>query len=416
MEKYCESLQNAFFERVLEAFRRGLRSEPAADDEEAMKRIVDLVFQDEAAAGYSVQELDGLIRKLFCKTRCRLGILQPLMEDPSVTEIMVNGPQHIFIERDGRMERWPMAFDSQEELEDIMRNIAAQVHREINEMQPIVDARLEDGSRVNGVYRNVAVNGPILTIRKFSENFLTLKSLIGSGTVTEAGAQLLACLVECGYNIFVSGGTSSGKTTFLNALSEYIPAGERVIVIEDSSELKLTGVENIVHLECRNSNAAGKGQITMSQLLKSSLRMRPDRIIVGEVRGSEVLDMLQALNTGHSGMSTGHGNSVEGMLRRLETMYMMAMPLHIEAVRAQIAEALDIMVHVEKLEGGRRRVVEITEIEGFEHGKFQLNPLLKRQDGGMLSPTGNLLKRNRKVIWKGEQYVQKLRNLGFLPA
>lgn len=416
MEDFTQTTEGGFFERVLEAFRRGLREEPAANDEDAMLRIVDLVFRDEAAARYSVQELDSMIRKLFYKTRCRLGILQPLMEDPSVTEIMVNGPQDIFIERGGRLERCPMTFDSLEELEDIMRNIAAQVHREINEMQPIVDARLEDGSRVNGVYRNVAVNGPILTIRKFSENFLTLKSLIGSGTVTETGAQLLACLVECGYNIFVSGGTSSGKTTLLNALSEHIPAGERVIVIEDSSELKLTCVENIVHLECRNSNAAGKGQVTMSQLLKSSLRMRPDRIIVGEVRGSEVLDMLQALNTGHSGMSTGHGNSVEGMLRRLETMYMMAMPLHIDAVRAQIAEALDIMVHVEKLEGGRRRVVEITEIEGFENGKFLLNPLLKRQDGGSLSPTGNRLKHGRKALWKGEQHVQKLRNLGFLPA
>ena len=416
MEDFMETAGGVFFERVLEEFRRGLREEPAANDEDAMVRIVDLVFRDQAAARYSVQELDGIIRKLFYKTRCRLGILQPLMEDPSVTEIMVNGPQHIFIERDGKLERWPMVFDSLEELEDIMRNIAAQVHREINEMQPIVDARLEDGSRVNGVYRNVAVNGPILTIRKFSENFLTLKSLTGSGTLTETGARLLACLVECGYNIFVSGGTSSGKTTLLNALSEHIPAGERVIVIEDSSELKLTGVENIVHLECRNSNAAGKGQVTMSQLLKSSLRMRPDRIIVGEVRGSEVLDMLQALNTGHSGMSTGHGNSVEGMLRRLETMYMMAMPLHIDAVRAQIAEALDIMVHVEKLEGGRRRVVEVTEIEGFENGKFLLNPLLKRQDGGQLSPTGNLLKHSRKVLWKGEAYVQKLRGLGFLPV
>ena len=240
MEDFTQTTEGGFFERVLEAFRRGLREEPAANDEDAMLRIVDLVFRDEAAARYSVQELDSMIRKLFYKTRCRLGILQPLMEDPSVTEIMVNGPQDIFIERGGRLERCPMTFDSLEELEDIMRNIAAQVHREINEMQPIVDARLEDGSRVNGVYRNVAVNGPILTIRKFSENFLTLKSLIGSGTVTETGAQLLACLVECGYNIFVSGGTSSGKTTLLNALSEHIPAGERVIVIEDSSELKLT--------------------------------------------------------------------------------------------------------------------------------------------------------------------------------
>lgn len=406
-----------FFERTLEAFRNTVRQESICDDEDALARIVEMVFQDEAAADCSLGELDALIRRLFYKTRCRLGILQPLMEDPDVTEIMVNGPDHIFVERNGRLEAWPDHFDTMEELEDIMRNLAAQVHREINEMHPIVDARLEDGSRINGVYRNVAVNGPILTIRKFSEGFLTLNSLIRSGTLTETGGQLLACLVECGYNIFVSGGTSSGKTTLLNALAAYIPDGERVIVIEDSSELKLSSVENIVHLECRSSNTTGKGQVTMAQLIKSSLRMRPDRIIVGEVRGGEVLDMLQAMNTGHAGsMSTGHGNSVEGMLRRLETMYMMAMPLQIDAVRAQIAEALDIMVHVEKLEGGRRRVVEITEIVRFEHGRYCLNPLLLRQDDGRLAPSGNDLKQTRKAVWKGGQHVQKLRDLGFLPG
>lgn len=405
-----------FFDSMLEQFRRSLRQDPVSDDEEAMERLVELVFRDENAGRCSVLELDKLIRRLFYKTRCRLGILQPLMDDPTVTEIMVNGPEHIFIERGGRLEAWPDSFDSMEELEDIMRNIAAQVHREINEMQPVVDARLEDGSRVNGVYRNVAVNGPILTIRKFSEGFLTLNSLIRGGSLTETGGSLLSCLVECGYNLFVSGGTSSGKTTLLNALSECIPAGERVIVIEDSSELKLTGVQNIVHLECRSGNAAGKGLVSMSQLIKSSLRMRPDRIIVGEVRGGEVLDMLQAMNTGHSGsMSTGHGNSVEGMLRRLETMYMMAMPLHVDAVRAQIAEALDIMVHVEKLAGGHRKVMEITEVEGYENGKFLLNPLLRRTDAGELRPVGNKLKQRQKVIWKGGEYVERLQKLGFLP-
>lgn len=403
-----------FFKRMLEAFRHSVRENPPQDDAEAMERIVDLVFAEEAASGCSMEQLDTMIRRLFYRTRCRLGILQPLMEDPSVTEIMVNGYRHIFVEKNGSLQRWPDAFDSVEELEEIMRSIAAQVHREINEMKPIVDARLEDGSRVNGVYRNVAVNGPILTIRKFSENFMTMESLIGSGTVTETGAALLAGLTECGYNIFVSGGTSSGKTTFLNALSQYIPPQERVIVIEDSSELKLAGVQNIVHLECRNSNAAGKGKITMSELLKSSLRMRPDRIVVGEVRGSEVLDMLQALNTGHSGMSTGHGNSVEGMLRRLETMYLMAVPLQVDAVRAQIAEALDIMVHLEKVEGGRRRVVEIVEIEGYENGRFHLNPLMARREDGQLLPSGNPLRKCRKLLWKGGETVGKLRDLGFI--
>lgn len=406
-----------FMKEKLETVRDALGRGMVADDEEALELIVNLVFEDRRADRFCIEELELLIKKLFYKTRCRLGILQPLMEDSEVTEIMVNGPNHVFVERNGKMERYGIEFDSVEEVEEIMRGIAAQVHREINELQPIVDARLADGSRVNGVYKNVAVNGPILTIRKFSERYMTLESLIAGGTISAEGGRLLALLVACGYNIFISGGTSSGKTTFLNALADYIPAGERIIVIEDSSELKLSNVENIVHLECRNSNALGRGEVDMAKLIKSSLRMRPDRIIVGEVRGGEVLDMIQAMNTGHAGsMSTGHGNSVEGMLRRLETMYMMAMPIHVDAIRAQIAEAIDIMVHVERMEGGRRRVVEIVEVIGYRDGAFHLNPLMElgTMDEGVLMATGNSLLFARKALLKGGCYADQLREMGFI--
>ena len=385
------------------------------DDEEALSCIERLIFEDCRSARFTADQLAAAIQKIFHKTRSRLGILQPLMEDPLVTEIMVNGPDHIFIEREGRLQRWPHTFDTMEELEEIIRNIAAQVHREINELQPIVDARLPDGSRINAVYRNVAVNGPTLTVRRFSESYLTMESLVESGSISEEGAGLMEIMTACGYNIFVSGGTSSGKTTFLNAMADFIPEEERVIIAEDSSELKLSNVENIVHLECRNSNTFGRGMVSMSQLIKSSLRMRPDRIVVGEVRGAEVLDMLQAMNTGHAGMSTGHGNSVEGMLQRLETMYLMAMPLQIDAVRAQIAEALDIMVHLERMEDGTRRVVEICELAGFRNGRYLLNSMLVRNESGILIRTGNMLQQKRKLLLKGERYIDRLRKMGFIP-
>jgi len=404
-----------FTERKLKEIRSVLGTGQCRTDEEALCCIESMVFQDEDAVQFSEKELEAIIKKLFYKTRARLGILQPLAEDDTVTEIMVNGPDHIFVEREGHVERCELCFDSAEELEEVMRSIAAQVHREFNELQPIVDARLPDGSRVNGVYRNVAVNGPILTIRKFSGNYMTMEDLIRCGTIDRTGANLLSCLTECRYNIFISGGTSSGKTTFLNALADGIPSGERIIVIEDSAELKLSSVENIVHLECRSSNTMGRGLVNMSQLIKSSLRMRPDRIIVGEVRGGEVLDMLQAMNTGHAGsMSTGHGNSVEGMLQRLETMYMTAMPLHSDAIRSQIAEAVDIMVHLERMENGRRRVVEICEISGCCHGVFQCSTLMELDHSGLLQPTGIPLKQIKKATLKGAAHVSRLREMGFI--
>ena len=404
-----------FVAHRLHNVRRRFAAEETLDDRRAMEIIAEEVFGDEESGNFDDETADRIIQKIFLKTRRRLGILQPLLEDRQVTEIMVNGPEHIFAERQGKIERWPLSFDSPDELAEIIRNIAGDVHREISELNPIVDARLADGSRVNSVYSNVAINGPILTIRKFSDNYMTMEDLAGNGTVTPEAALLLRTLVECGYNIFVSGGTSSGKTTLLNALAGAIPPEERVIVIEDSMELKLSTVENIVHMECRNAVSSGKGSVTMSQLIKSSLRMRPDRIIVGEVRGAEVADMLQAMNTGHSGsMSTGHGNSVEGMLRRLEAMYLMAASMDMDAIRSQIAEGIDIMVHIEKI-GGKRRITEITEIAGYEKGLFRLNRLMNTEKGtDAAAPTGNRIINSRKLWLKGEKYADVLRQYGFI--
>ena len=407
--------ESEFVAHRLHNVRRRFAAEETLDDRRAMEIIAEEVFGDEESGNFDDETADRIIQKIFLKTRRRLGILQPLLEDRQVTEIMVNGPEHIFAERQGKIERWSLSFDSPDELAEIIRNIAGDVHREISELNPIVDARLADGSRVNSVYRNVAINGPILTIRKFSDNYMTMEDLAGNGTITPEAALLLRTLVECGYNIFVSGGTSSGKTTLLNALAGAIPPEERVIVIEDSMELKLSTVENIVHMECRNAVSSGKGSVTMSQLIKSSLRMRPDRIIVGEVRGAEVADMLQAMNTGHSGsMSTGHGNSVEGMLRRLEAMYLMAASMDMDAIRSQIAEGIDIMVHIEKI-GGKRRITEITEIAGYEKGLFRLNRLMNTEKGtDAAAPTGNRIINSRKLWLKGGKHAGLLRQYGFI--
>ena len=347
------------------------------DHDDPKSVIIETVFRKDEARELGWEELDELIQSTYLMTRGKLGILDPLAEDEDVTEIMVNGKDSIFYEKNGRIERYGLSFNTTEDLEEVMRNIAGSVHREINELNPIVDARLEDGSRVNGVYKNIALNGPILTIRKFSGKYITMDDLVGNGTVTKRQAEFLRALVESGYNLFISGGTSSGKTTLLNALSDYIPKEERVIVIEDSMELKLSHIENIVHMECRNANTRGKGLVTMADLIKTSLRMRPDRIIVGEVRGGEVVDMLQAMNTGHSGsMSTGHGNSTEGMLKRLESMYLMSVPLNVDAIRAQIAEGVDVLIHLERDRYGKRRIVEMKELLGYENGEFALNNLM----------------------------------------
>lgn len=382
-----------FISECCEEARARLGSAEKVDDQIAMRLIIESVFDNEKCSEFASDEIEMAIQRIFLMTRRRLGILQPLIDDEEINEIMVNGPNDIFIEKNGKVTRCDMCFESVEELEEVMRAIAGQVHREINEKNPIVDARLADGSRVNGVYKNIAINGPILTIRKFSEKFMRMQDLVENGTVSAHGARLLKILVTAGYNIFVSGGTSSGKTTLLNALAEAIPRSERVIVAEDSAELKMHYIDNIVHMECRNANSAGLGKVSMADLIKSSLRMRPNRIIVGEVRGDEVVDMLQAMNTGHDGsLSTGHANSVQGMLRRLETLYLAAMPISVEAVRQQIAEGLDILVHIEKLEDGGRKITEITELCGYENGDFKLNTLMNLRAGGLVYTENDIVK------------------------
>lgn len=359
-------------------------------DREVMTIIEDHVLHTDKTRGFTISEKDRLIKGIFHRTRKELGILHPLTEDPEVNEIMVNGPESIFVERNGKLKKWDMQFESREELEEMIRRLAGKVHKEINELHPIVDARMSDGSRLHAVYRNVAIDGPILSIRRFPEKKINMEELVAIGTISKEAAAFLDKLVIAGYNIFISGGTSSGKTTFLNVLSNFIPKDERIILIEDSAELQITNVENLVRMESRNANAQGKGEVTIRQLIKASLRMRPDRIIVGEVRGEEVFDMIQAMNTGHDGsLSTGHGNSPEGMLSRLEAMYLTAADFPIDAIRTQIAEAIDIIVHLGRLRDSSRKVLEIVEVKGWEQGRYQINPLFSYKQGVGLTPSGN---------------------------
>jgi pilus assembly protein CpaF len=294
------------------------------------------------------------------------------------------------------------AFTSTAELEEIIRMFASDVHREINEANPIVDARLPSGYRVNGVLKTVALNGPILTIRKFREKEIEMSELVGCASLPLECAQDLAALVRSGYNVFISGGTSSGKTTFLNALTAFIGEKERVITIEDSAELVISHIENKVQMECRAANSIGKGEVNMTQLIRTSLRMRPDRIIVGEVRGKEVIDMIQAMNTGHDGsMSTGHGNSIKGMLNRLETMYLADSQVSVGSVRNQIANAIDIFVHLKRDSDGKRRVEEVAEMIGFNGNDYELNYLYKFSGDGHLRPTGKALCDRERLVRAG---------------
>ena len=354
-------------------------SEGTLSDEEAMERIEEFVFSQKKAGSCSHRENRKVIERIFLSLRKEMDILQPYIDDKSISEIMVNGKDRIFIERNGIPEMLPLQFDTTDDLEELIRRIASRVHREINELNPIVDARLSDGSRVNAIYRNIALNGPILTIRKFPEKVMDMEDLLRNGTVTEEEAGFLRVAVSAGYNCFVCGGTSSGKTTMLNVLSQSIPEQERVVVIEDSAELQIDQVENIVRLECRNANVQGKGGVDMSQLVKASLRLRPDRIIIGEVRGKEVMDMIQAMNTGHDGsLSTGHANSIEGMLKRLEAMFLQAADFPVEAIRSQITEGIDIMIHMSRMKDGSRSVTEISELKGMENGEIAVNPLFRK--------------------------------------
>ncbi len=343
-------------------------------DEEIKDIIKDAIYDLKQKENISLTEREDLFRLLFYEVR-RLGILEELISDNSVTEIMVNGTDDIFIEKNGVISKWNRHFESEEKLRSVIQQIVAKSNRVVNEASPIVDARL-NGARVNVVMNPVAINGPILTIRRFPDNPISMKDLISFSSITPEAVDFLKKLVISGYNIFVSGGTGSGKTTFLNALSEFIPSDERVITIEDSAELQIRGIDNLVRLETRNSNVEGLKEISIRDLIKSSLRMRPDRIIVGEIRDGAALDFLSAANTGHDGsLCTGHANSAIDMLSRIETMVLMGMDLPLPAIRRQMASAIDIIIHLGRLRDRTRKVLEISEMSGLKNGEFVLNPL-----------------------------------------
>ncbi len=377
MERYEQCRQT-----VEEGLRQKIDLSREVSDEEVREMIDEMVIHCSRQYALSLKDRQQLGREIFDAIR-RMDILQELVEEEEVTEIMINGTQGIFIERKGRLFQWDKNFASKEKLEDVIQQIVAKCNRAVNEASPIVDARLENGARVNIVLAPVALNGPIVTIRRFPSHPIGMTDLLAYGSLTNEAARDLEKWVRAGYNIIISGGTGSGKTTFLNALSQYIPSTDRVITIEDSAELQLQGIPNLVRLETRDSKGEGTTAITIRDLIRSSLRMRPDRIIVGEVRGNEAIDMLQALNTGHDGsLSTGHANSATDMLMRLETMVLMGMDLPLNAVRRQIASGVDIIVQLGRLRDKSRKVLEIVEITGYEDGEIVTRPLYQYQETG----------------------------------
>ncbi len=354
-------------------------------DQEVEDIIDEVMLREEGMQVCSIRLKQRIRKELFDSLR-RLDILQLFVEDPSITEIMINGREHIFVERDGVLEELDMQFESLEKLQNVIQQIVAGCNRTVNEASPIVDARLSDGARVNVVMNPVALNGPAVTIRRFPRKPITMEELERRQSVSREATLFLQMLVQAKYNIFISGGTGSGKTTLLNVLSGYIPTAERVITIEDNAELQLQGIRNLVRLEVRNHTAEGCDMIGIRELIRTSLRMRPDRIIVGEVRGPEAIDMMQAMNTGHEGcMSTGHANSAQDMLSRLESMILMGMEIPLQAIRSQIAAGIDIIVHLGRLRDGSRKVLEILELVGCEEGRYHLNPLYLFQESGKQS-------------------------------
>lgn len=384
-------------------------------DDEVEEMIDEELLGNEVTALMTVEQRRRMKKELFDSMR-RLDILQLFVEDSSVTEIMINGMEHIFVEREGRIEPLDLAFESKDRLMDVIQQVVAGCNRVVNTAVPIVDARLSgdgDSARVNVVMDPIALNGPIVTIRRFPKNPITMEKLLAFGSITREAAEFLEKMVKAHYNIFISGGTASGKTTFLNALSGYIQKEERIITIEDSAELQLLGVDNLVRLETRNGNVEGCSEITIRDLIRTSLRMRPDRIIVGEVRGGEALDMLQCLNTGHDGsMSTGHANSARDMLSRLENMVLMGMELPLVAIRQQIASGLDLVVHLGRLRDRTRKVLEIAEVVGYEDGQVQLSTLFAFEEQGQ-GEDGKVLGR---LVRKGELlHEEKLRAAGLSP-
>lgn len=383
-----------------------------ASDEQLLARIQEIVEYKIGNARLAPQDKQRVIRMVFSSIR-GLGILDEILADDTITEVMINGPENIFVEKNGQVFRINRKFESEKHLEDVIQKIVGKAGKEVNQANPIVDTRLPDGSRVNVVLPPVSLSGPIVTIRKFSKTPMTVEQLIRYGSITPDVAVVLQRLVRAKYNIFISGGTGSGKTTFLNALSNFIPGDERIITIEDSAELQIRNIQNLVSLETRNANTSGKGEITIRDLIKSALRMRPERIVVGEVRGAEALDMLQAMNTGHDGsLSTGHANSTKDMLSRLETMVLQGNAgLPLPAVRQQIASAIDIIIHLSRLRDKSRKTMEITEVLGCKDGEIQLNPLYEFRETagstlnkveGTLVRTGNPLQNYSKLRLRGD--------------
>lgn len=375
MEK---QIKQRICERVLQQVPTGVDV-----DEQYLTDVIDQVITEMGQEQYMrFRDRRKMRREIFNSMR-KLDVLQELIEDEDVTEIMINGPRHIFVEKEGSLYETGLTFDSEERLSDIAQQIASEGNRIVNESTPILDVRLEDGSRVNIVMPPIALEGPVITIRKFPKDPLTMEKLVAMGAVTPEADRFLKALVEARYNIFISGGTGAGKTTFLNILSNYIPVSERIITIEDSAELQIQNVENIVRMEARNANVEGKNQVTIRDLIRSALRMRPERIIVGEIRDATAIDMLTAMNTGHDGsLSTGHANSPKDMLNRLETLVLMGMDIPLPAIRQQISSAIDIIVHLGRLRDRSRKVLAICEIGEVEQGEIQIFPIFSFEEEG----------------------------------
>lgn len=374
----------------------------------ALKQVIGECVQEESGLYMiSIRQKEELEESVFNAIR-RLDVLQELLEDDTITEIMINGKDDIFLERNGHITKWDKSFENEERLEDIAQKIASLSNKIVNISSPIADTRLEDGSRVSIVLPPVALNGPVITIRKFYKDALTMEKLIETGSLTQEAADFLKMAVKSKYNIFISGGTGSGKTTFLNALSEFIDNDERVITIEDAAELQINHVKNLVRLEARDANIEGKNEVTIRNLIRASLRMRPDRIIVGEVRGKETLDMVQAMSTGHDGsLSTGHGNSPKDMMTRLETMILMGIDMPVAAIRQQLTSAIDIIIHLGRLRDKTRRVLQIAEVVGVSRGEVKFNKLFEFAENaesngrvlGELKATGNKLVNTQKMYF-----------------
>ena len=394
---------NKAYLRAREEIRGSIMSKIDFSREVPDSEVLDLIDRHLTLSGsdsllLTLEEKKRLRQDLFHSIR-RMDVLQDLMEDPEVTEIMVNGPDNIFVEKAGRLFRYPGNFSSAQKLDDVIQQIVGASNRVVNTSSPIVDCRLSNGDRVNVVLNPIAVNGPILTIRRFPQNPITMDDLLRFGSIPEDIARFLGKCVRAGLNIFISGGTGSGKTTFLNVLSDCIDPGERVITIEDNAELQIRHVPNLVQMEARNANVEGCRPISIRELIKASLRMRPDRIVVGEVRGAEAIDMIQAMNTGHDGsMSTGHANSAQDMLARLETMILMGMDLPVSAIRGQLASGIDLIVHLGRLRDRSRKLLEVAEVLGIEEGQIRLSTLYRFKETG---------EQNGKIIgvWEKEEEI-----------